>query len=158
MESKYVIAIAVALLGGVFLGTLIESNARSTYSLSSEDKPSPSNWITKDQINVYQDKVVLDLQNAMWASFKDTNSMDPVIDDKTNSIELKPKKPSLIQVGDIISYNSKTNNLIITHRVIEINQDEQGWYAITKGDNNQEKDPEKVRFQEIEGIVVALLY
>ncbi|MBU2639583.1 MAG: hypothetical protein KKG75_02625 [Nanoarchaeota archaeon] len=57
--------------------------------------------------------------------------MDPVIDDKTNGIEVKPSSEIQINAEDIIPYKYK-NNLII-HRVIEIGQDSNGWYAVTKG-------------------------
>ena len=47
---------------------------------------------------------------------------------------------------------------MIIHRVIETGYDEQGWFAVTKGDNLKEKDPEKVRFNQIVGLVVGVLY
>ena len=46
-----------------------------------------------------------------------------------------------IQIGDIVVCN--VNNSMVTHRVIDINQNEQGKYLILKGDNNQIPDAEK---------------
>lgn len=43
------------------------------------------------------------------------------------------------------------------HRVVEIGEDEQGWFAITKGDNNEEVDPGKRRFQDIKRITVGVI-
>ena len=36
--------------------------------------------------------------------------------------------------------------------------DNEGWYAITKGDNNVVEDNWKVRFEQIEGIVIGIIY
>ena len=46
----------------------------------------------------------------------------------------------------------------MTHRVIEVGSDTAGGYYIVKGDNNPVEDSEKVRFAQIEGIVVAVVY
>ena len=44
------------------------------------------------------------------------------------------------------------------HRVVESGLDADGAYFITKGDNYNQKDPDKVRFSKVEGIVVGILY
>ena len=84
--------------------------------------------------------------------------MDPVFDYGSNAIEIKPQSPEQIHVGDIVSYNSKYASGSIIHRVIEINQDEDGWYCLMKGDNNPYRDPEKVRFEQVQRLVVAIIY
>ncbi len=124
----------------------------------SKDKPSPKDWITKDKIHVYEDKIIIDIQGAEWAEFEDTNSMDPIIDSSANSIELKPKDSTQLQMGDIVSYKSTYSDGIIIHRIIEIGHDNDGWYAIMKGDNNSRQDPGKVRFDQIQGVLVGILY
>jgi len=78
------------------------------------------------------------------------------IDEGTTTIEIKPK-PQEIKVGDIIAYNVKDYKYAIVHRVIEIGNDQEGIYFITKGDNYHKPD-EKVRFSQVEGIVVGVLY
>ncbi|MBT7903018.1 signal peptidase I [Candidatus Woesearchaeota archaeon] len=118
---------------------------------------SPSNHIKENQIHVYQDLIILDIKNASWGSFTDTNSMDPFLDQGSNSIEIKPTKQSQIQVGDIISYENSKKEIII-HRVIEKGLDSEGTYYILKGDNNQGKDHQKVRFNQIKGILVGIIY
>ncbi|MBN1157149.1 signal peptidase I [Candidatus Woesearchaeota archaeon] len=119
---------------------------------------SPSDWITEDQIRVYDDRVIIDIENPEWARFTDTNSMDPVFDYGSNAIEIVPEKPEQIHVGDIVSYKSKYASGTIIHRVIEIGNDEDGWYARMKGDNNPIEDPEKIRFGQIQRVVVAIIY
>lgn len=125
---------------------------------NAKELKSPSNHIDKDQIHVYDDKIVLDIPNAVWAEFTDTNSMDPVIDTEANSIEIIPESTEDIDVGDIIVYKPAEYNGLIVHRVIDINEDEQGWYATVKGDNLTRADPDKVRFEQIEGILVGIIY
>jgi len=123
---------------------------------SSQEIQSPSDWINEKQIKVYQNKVILDLKNPSWASFTDTNSMDPFLDENSNAIEIKPSSPEQINPGDIISYKTKYG--IVVHRVIEKGEDEKGIYYLVKGDNNQFRDPFKVRFSDIKGVIVAIIY
>lgn len=122
------------------------------------ERASPSDWIKEDQIKVYNDRVIIDLKDAEWASFTDTNSMDPVLDETANAIEIIPKSADDIHVGDIISYKSDYADGTIIHRVIKIGSDEEGWYYIVKGDNNQSPDPGKIRFKQIKRVVVAIIY
>jgi hypothetical protein len=117
---------------------------------------SPSDWVKENQIKVYRNKVVLDIEDATWASFTDTNSMDPFIDETSNAIEILPEGADAINVGDVISYKSNYGTII--HRVIEKGSDEDGFYFIVKGDNNKFQDPFKVRFSQIKGVVVAVVY
>ena len=144
--------------------------AATVYSLTNErekpmfvnfiprDKPSPYDWIKESQITVLNDRVIIYVQNPEWATFTDTNSMDPLIDIGANAIQTIPKGEEDIHIGDIISYKEDNSNNIIIHRVIEINEDENGKYFITKGDNNSEPDPEKVRFNQIRRVLVAVIY
>lgn len=127
------------------------------------ERNSPKDRINENQIHVFKDKIVIDISNPSWSSFVNTNSMDPVFDYGANGIEVLPNNPLEIQVGDVISYeyqDKNTNSIktIIAHRVVEINKDEKGIYYITKGDNNVIKDPEKVRFEQVKGVLVGLIY
>ncbi len=124
---------------------------------SSPERDSPSDWIKEKQIEVYSDRVILDIQDAEWAAFTNTNSMDPILDENANAIQIVPKSEADIDVGDIISYIHPTHGRII-HRVAYKGQDEQGTYFIMKGDNNQLSDPDKVRFDQIKTVTVAIIY
>jgi hypothetical protein len=124
----------------------------------SDEKDSPFDRIKEDNIHVYSDKVVIELKDAEWATFTDTNSMDPVIDFGTNAIEIVPKNESEINVGDIISYKTEYASGTIIHRVLEISYDNDGWFCRTKGDNNSDVDPGKIRFSQIQRLVVAIIY
>jgi len=121
------------------------------------ERPSPGDHIKESQIKVFNDRVELDIENAIWSKFKDTNSMDPFLDEGANGIEIIPSNEEEIQVGDIISYESIEGGIVI-HRVIGVSEDEEGIYFITKGDNNPVQDPEKVRFEQVKGILVGIIY
>ena len=125
-------------------------------TFSSDEIMSPEDHITEEQIKVYDDRVVLNVDDPVWSSFTDTNSMDPLLDAGANGIEIKPQFEDDIHVGDVISY--KTEKGIIIHRVIEIGTDEEGTYYIVKGDNNPIADKDKIRFEDVQGILVAVVY
>ena len=82
--------------------------------------------------------------------------MDPMFDMGANGIEVEPKSAYDIKVGDVISYEYQGS--VIAHRVLKIEEDNQGLYYITKGDNNIIKDPLKVRYSQVRGVLVGLIY
>lgn len=126
--------------------------------LKSPERQSPSDHIKESQIHVYDDRVVIDAPGASWASFTDTNSMDPFFDETSNSIELKPSSPADINPGDIISYRSGITGDLIVHRVVSRGVDDSGVFYLVKGDNNPVQDPEKVRFEQVHGVLIGIIY
>lgn len=124
--------------------------------LTSTERSSPSDWIKEEDITLKNNQVIFNVLNPTWAKFTNTNSMDPFIDETSHAIEISPDSPNKINVGDVISY--QTSYGIIIHRVIEKGEDENGAYFIVQGDNLQLRDPFKVRFPEIRGVVVAVIY
>ena len=122
------------------------------------EKPSPSDWIKESQIEVYSTHVTIDIQNSEWAMFTNTNSMDPVFDETSHALEIVPETEAEIKVGDIVSYRSDYAEGTIIHRVIYKGQDDEGVYFVMKGDNNPASDPGKVRFDQIERVLVAIFY
>lgn len=148
----------VLLAIGVLIGTLGQTLATSVQYPNGNaiERSNPQDRIAEDDIFVFPDRVVINLEGAQWARFADTNSMDPVLDQGTNAIQIVPTSIDEIEVGDIISYRS--GQRIIIHRVIEKSIDEQGWYVIAQGDNSLAADPRKIRFEDITRIVVAIIY
>jgi len=126
--------------------------------LYGEERKSPADRIKEDDVNVFSNSVRIDIKNAKSRKFIDSNSMDPLIDEGTTTIEIKPKFASDIKVGDIIAYDVDGYDYAFVHRVIEIGKDNEGVYFITKGDNFYKEDPNKIRFSGIEGVVVGILY
>lgn len=125
---------------------------------AASEKSSPHDWVKEEQIKVYPDKIVLEIPNALWAGFTDTNSMDPFLDAEANAIEIKPQNHDSIQVGDVIAYTSKYGVGTIVHRVVQKGQDAEGTYYLVRGDNTTISDPFKVRYDQVEGVVVAVIY
>jgi len=171
---KYVITLIVTafLLGMAVQGLYgavaeaypsLTSEASGSISLSSLANPrevsSPFARISQDKIHVMKDRVVIEMNDPQWATFTDTNSMDPVFDSGHYALQVVPETDNDIHVGDIISYTHPSisqGNLI--HRVIQVGTDAEGWYAITKGDNNPLPDPGKVRFSQVKRVVAAIIY
>lgn len=123
-----------------------------------KDKASPKDRIKESQIKVYEDRIVIEIKNAQWSRFTDTKSMDPVIDSGANAIQIVPENEDQIEIGDIISFETKYTDGIIIHRVIAKETDKDGTYFITKGDNNENPDPEKIRFSQIKRVLIAIIY
>jgi len=121
------------------------------------ERNSPQDWISQSQIEMTSEGVFVRISNPQWAIFADSNSMDPVFDAGSHAIQIIPTDKSQVQVGDILSYQSPLGFVMI-HRVIEIGEDAEGWYAIVKGDNNPTPDPWKIRWDMVRRITVAVIY
>jgi len=163
-KAYFAALIAIFLLGFIAGSVLADINTSglemplSFFRQSSIEVQSPYDHIPEDRIHVFSDRIVMDIENASWAGFTDTNSMDPFIDAGSNSIEIKPASPDDVHVGDVISFRTPFSSGIIIHRVVEIGEDNKGRYFLTKGDNNPLRDPGKTRFKDIEGVVVGVIY
>ena len=81
-----------------------------------------------------------------------SGSMEPkiVIDD---IVIVKSVDKNQIRVNDIITF--KTENEIITHRVIKIELIDNNLIYTTKGDSNEVTDIEKIEYNQIEGKYVG---
>lgn len=137
--------------------TLFNQEKLVEFPISSDsyEEISPSNYIERDNIKVYKDRVVIFTDKPSISSYADTNSMLPVLDSESNGIKIVPKNEKEIKVGDIISFSLE--NKVIVHRVVSIGEDEIGTYFITKGDNNKYTDP-KIRFSDIRYKTIAIIY
>lgn len=144
------IGLGLFILGFVASSLLVNGNYVTTV------KASPADNIDSSNIKVFKDKAVIEQPGLIYAKVKDTHSMEPVLNKHSTTIEKKPTTPDKLAVGDIISYS--LDNKVIIHRIIKIGEDEQGWFAVLKGDNNPEPDRWKVRFGQVEGLVVGIVY
>ena len=150
---KHLMLIAVLMLS--VLGVMIFLGEEPAL-YTSQERMSPKDRISQDQIQVFSDRVILNIEKPMWATFSDTNSMDPFIDAGANSIEVKPTSASDISEGDVISYYHDDD--LVVHRVIMVGEDSEGIFYVVKGDNNSRPDPELVRFEQVHGVLVAVIY
>lgn len=121
-----------------------------------QDMPSgPANMLNPEDVWFTPEAVTINVSNAFGSQFLGTGSMEPIINKHSFGIQVTDKKPSL---GDIIAFKSNFSDVIVVHRVIALGQDVEGWFAITKGDNNRMPDPGKRRLEDIVGVTVGILY
>lgn len=123
--------------------------------LATSNNQAPFDFVHENQIQIYSDKVVINIPNASMSRYAATGSMKPVLDENSNGIRIVPSSEDDIHVGDIISYQMNGN--LIVHRVIEKGTDENGTYFIPKGDNNPVDDG-KVRFKDIKYVTIAVIW
>lgn len=115
----------------------------------------PSDFIGDDKINVYEDRVVIEIEGARLSNYGDSGSMVPTLGKGVSGITVVPESPDDIEVGDIVSFNR--GGKLIVHRVVRRGFDSEGVFFVTKGDNSIADDG-KLRFDEIERVLVGLIY
>ena len=156
LNKSIYLAVSMFVLGFVAAAIVYNVDVRYAFSSDSSTVDSPSDHIAAEDLHVFTDKAVIEKDSLKWARILNTHSMEPALNANSISLEVLPKTSSEINVGDIISYSHDSR--VIIHRVISVAEDSSGWYAITKGDNNKEADPWKVRFEDVKGVVVGVLY
>ena len=160
MKKLIIIALIVFVLGWLSNTAYSQNFSNNASMFTSRELISPSDWISDEDISIYENYLNIDMGNreVELAGYADSDSMDPTLDIGANGIEIKPQSEEEIQVGDIITFRPFWSNRLIVHRVIQIGEDEEGWYCITKGDNNILTDPGKLRSEEIESILAIIIY
>lgn len=83
-----------------------------------------------------------------------TDSMKPNI--HLGDIVIATKVPEeKLKTGDIITFSKNGEN--ISHRIIGIEEEPEGKKYITKGDNNNIEDSEKIKYNDIEGMKIFVI-
>jgi len=121
------------------------------------ERPSPKIRITPEQADsiIKALKLIPGYESCFIAAIAPTNSLDPTIDDGMYVV-LDPTIPHPdLRSGDIIWFERPDYKAI--HRITKLGIDNEGWWCITKGDNNSVADPDKVRVQHIKGVWRATL-
>jgi hypothetical protein len=115
----------------------------------------PSDFIGEDKIFAYPDRLVIEIENYSLSRYASSESMIPLFDDGANGVGIKPNSEDELRVGDVITFRQGDD--LIVHRIIEKGIDNEGYFFITKGDNNNLPD-EKIRFSQIDSVLVVLIY
>lgn len=123
--------------------------------IDGDGSAAPSDWISEDDIIIFEDNIVLRIKGATLSNYADSGSMVPVLDKGANGIRIVPDSADDIEVGDIVSF--RMNGLLVVHRVVEKGVDEDGVWFSMKGDANMLGDG-KVRFEDIEYVTVGIIY
>ena len=158
MELKYTLIFLLGFLSCAFLFYGFSySNVEIPFAtgLVSFAANAPNDWVSDDDIIVFDDMILLRIENATLSSYADSGSMKPVFDEGANGIRVVPGSEDEIEVGDIVSY--RFDKMLIVHRVVEKGVDDEGVYFVMKGDNNLIVD-EKVRFGQIEYVTVGVIW
>ena len=151
-KIEFVLLLVVLVLT---LGMFVSSNNSISGFFVSEDFFSPSDFISNSNIQADKESVKFFINNPVLSRYEDSNSMVPVLDKGATGVGFKPNSIDEIGVGDIVSFWQ--DEKLIVHRVIEKGVDELGSYLITKGDNNSVDDG-KIRFEQIDSVLVAIIY
>jgi len=145
--------IAVVFLG---LGLLLSPHISVTAESRLADSPiivDSSQRVPFDAISVYSDEVRIDVSGLQYAQVQ-SNSMAPLITDKSTVFEKIPSSPYEIQIGDVISFYEPSVDDIILHMVVDIVYSDQVYYR-TMGVANEFVDPWLVPFSNVKGIMVG---
>ena len=84
-------------------------------------------------------------------------SMEPNINVYDVIFDVNVDSPEKIKEGDVITFTSTatlTRGMTITHRVVQVIQDENGYSYMTKGDNNLANDGAAVPYENVLGKVL----
>ena len=91
--------------------------------------------------------------SPIWIS----NSMEPLIDvGHAVLVSSNPEYLSALKVGSIIIYEQ--DNKPIIHSIIEIGDDDKGWFCVAQGLNNAIPDPWKIRHEQIKQVVIGVIF
>lgn len=83
-----------------------------------------------------------------------TNSMEPSIS-SGDVVIVKKYDEDQMKVGDVITYKQKEE--IITHRIVNIKEENGEKRFITKGDNNNVEDTEGTKYNNIRGTIILTI-
>lgn len=138
------------------LSSSLELYAQRCPQVASEEVPHPQSRVDLKDVFVGEREVLIKIPLVQEGIIAASNSMDPVLEENNILLEVTPQSSAELHIGDIIIYQSGDSRVI--HRIVDIGYDAEGWYAITKGDNNPLPDPAKVRFVQVLGVVIGIIY
>ena len=126
-------------------------------ALADQEKQVPDRIQQGDILNT-KDQLVIS-GHYYLAEYENTDSMLPILDKGSMGIQILVDDNTNLVLGDIVSYRPKKDtSQIIVHRIIGVGIDNQGVYYILKGDNNKSPDPERVRRDQIQRVLVGVLW
>ena len=101
---------------------------------------------------------VANVQSPLYGAYVIVSgSMEPIIKIKDAVITRRVDKKEDLKVGDVITYRSMDETyygILITHRIIEIKDENGETKYITKGDHNETPDRSPITFEQVTGKVV----
>jgi signal peptidase I len=113
--------------------------------------------ISIGQIHQFPGKVVIE-GDYQISEFADSNSMLPTLDSGSNGIQIPVYPNTTLKRGDIISFKLEEKDYTIAHRITDIREDSKGIYYITKGDYQELPDPYRVRHDQVQRLMVGVIW
>ncbi len=145
---------ALAILGLLLIGGISGKTAERS-ALGGPDFASVQQ-VPFDSISVYPDHATIDVAGLHYAKVV-SNSMAPVITDKSTVLERTPASADEIKVNDIISFYEPSVDSVVLHLVTEVGSRDGNTYYKTKGVANPDEDPWEVQFSNVKGILVGVI-
>lgn len=151
--SKGVLIAGVFFLLGVLLAPYIPVQAEQRLAYSDLDVSSVQR-VPFENYEVYPDQLVVKYPGLKYAKVA-SNSMAPIITDKSTVFEKIPESASEIKVNDVISFYEPSVDGTVMHLVTDIVAEDGRISYKTKGVANPEADPWTVPYENVKGIVVG---
>ncbi len=157
-KALYLSILIIFFILGWFLNSTFETLKvhKEKPFFGDEERYSPHDVIKEEDLQLDNDRLVINFPGLALAQYADTNSMDPLLDEHATGLEIIPESEEDIFVGDVIAYQSGDD--LIVHRIVLISKDDFGWYAVVKGDNSETYNPERIRFEQVKYLLVGVLY
>jgi len=148
------VAIATAFfILGVVLSPLIPIPWEERVALSDTVIDSTQH-VPFDSISVYPDQVIIEHPGLRYAKVS-SNSMAPIITDKSTVFEKIPQSPSDIKINDVIAFSTPEEEGTVLHLVTSVVHEAGNVFYKTKGVANDEEDPWLVPYENVKGIMVG---
>ncbi|MBS4538547.1 signal peptidase I [Clostridium sp. D2Q-11] len=159
-DLKWITSAFIGVLYPLFALMIFEDmyNKESKKVKKSHDKEeSPIGWIVTSMVSILIVWFAVGVF-PIYPSVIATGSMEPMI--YPGDVILVYKAQSMgdieeLKVGDIIQF--KRDRILISHRIMEIKENEEGLLYKTKGDNNSGPDSDLVKPEDIKGKIVKVV-
>lgn len=156
-NMKWITAALIGVLCPVFSLTVMQNmyavEARIV-KRKDREKESPLSWILTSLLSIAIIWFAVGVF-PIYPSVVATGSMEPII--KPGDVILVNKSIYLnnLKTGDVIQFQRE--NILISHRIIEIIEDAKGKSFRTKGDNNSAADGEAVKPELVKGKIIRVV-
>lgn len=138
---------------GLVLSPFVPVHAEQRTALSDVSVDSVQR-VPFDAVRVYSNEVRINVPGLRYAQVT-SNSMAPIITDKSVVFEKPVNSPNEIVVGDVISFYEPSEDSVILHAVIEVMNVDGHMHYRTQGVANMWPDPWLVPFENVKGIMVG---
>ena len=112
--------------------------------------------ISPNTFNLTEDSLTINFNNITFFNITKGISMLPAIHDNSTQLYIILGNNSLY-MGDVVRFKYEEYSYM-HHRIIDIRNDEEGIYYITRGDNNLLNDDLRVRRENITHKLIGILY